>query len=955
MNARVLIFWEPDFPFADTAAIELQQVIEALPPMESVRSVGVEDLRKRLKRNSTDLLINPYGSAFPGDAWNEIYRYLLDGGNLLNIGGSPFSNPVFKEGASWRSDEAQSIFQRDLGITYSNPANIDNVKRYDTLPSEPLLSGLIDDFSCSKVYELGIKLSGQDESRHVDKAILHPLLYGLDCVDYKERKITAPVMAVDRVFGRFAGGRWVFANFSSDLPIRKEMLYRLAGFAAMGVSDFQVRPSFSCYYTEEHASLVLHANRFERESAGSKNLGLYLRIKKDNITIFNDNIDIINFQSPCYRVVPINIPLTPGLYTIEARLSTGDAEFSDKFSSCYATGFWCYDEALVSVTQSLKAGKDYLMRGDKISPIIGAAYTPHNNLRRLLDEPNAAEWDRDLKIMSEAGIKAVRIGILDSIAHVMPSSGAPDEGSVRALTSFLLSAAQYDMPVILSLFSSVPKACNCAVSYNDPVSLHAQKEFVAAISQRFAKFSNIIWDLIDDPVLSGISSGEDALVESGMHVQEVFTDWVREMKSIIRQNTNPKQMITIGQAGIGNIYPNPVYYSKETDFVSLHASSPDDILWKSLMSRTSGKPNLIIESVAPEKESVGHSLERRLVTAFAGGAAGIIDCFWDMRTFAGYEDMNTGLCKTDLSIKSELDMIPKFAEFIKDAKPYLSDRQPEDVCMVIPQSLMMYMPAIANEATRSCVRLMHHNCGTPMRAIGEYPLQKLDKPRLILLPSAGMLRQDAWNQLLKAVDEGATLLVTGPIENDEYGHQVERLSQFGLKAKAEPSGNEEKAIILGTEYKLSFSENKNGMPEKAVFEGLGGSIRIEHHGAGKIIFAAFPFELADNKEPAEALYKFALRQAGIQPMFNLNVSDPQVLVRPQVFKRAIFYSIISGANSDRELELVDSLIGGALTIKLPAYRAVMFVINRADGRILAQYGDGVTKDEHIINRPGIAA
>lgn len=79
MRGRVLIFVEQGFPFVDTIEIDSKKLIEALPPVESVRTVGVEELRTELRKGCCDLLINPYGSAFPKAAWNEILVYLESG------------------------------------------------------------------------------------------------------------------------------------------------------------------------------------------------------------------------------------------------------------------------------------------------------------------------------------------------------------------------------------------------------------------------------------------------------------------------------------------------------------------------------------------------------------------------------------------------------------------------------------------------------------------------------------------------------------------------------------------------------------------------------------------------------------------------------------------------------------------------------------------------------------
>ena len=107
-----------------------------------------------------------------------------------------------------------------------------------------------------------------------------------------------------------------------------------------------------------------------------------------------------------------------------------------------------------------------------------------------------------------------------------------------------------------------------------------------------------------------------------------------------------------------------------------------------------------------------------------------------------------------------------------------------------------------------------------------------------------------------------------------------------------------------------------------------------------MVYAALPFELADNIEPTVALYQFALKQAMVQPPFSIGTPEPGVLVRPLVFKDAILYSVISETDCDKELSFTDSATGKGLKVKVPAQRGVMFLLG-GDGRVLAQYGGSV--------------
>lgn len=1023
MNARVIIFWEEHFPFVDTLEIDSKWLIDALPPVDSVKTAGVSELIKELSGGRVDLLINPYGSAFPKSAWPEILAYLEQGGCLLNLGGAPFSVPVCKDGGQWRPEIRQTAYHRELGINQVYAVPTDKVKKYQTTETEPLLSGLIEEFGCDCVYELQVRLTSKPDhpneigSSGSREAILRPLLYGLDS---NGRRIVAPVVALDRIYGRFAGGRWVLANFKSGTLPRKEIITRLAAFAAVGAREFWVSPSFACYYPDERAALVIRANRFRMPSDEKGFVSLYIAIRKDNVTVLQENIDITDFRLPYMRSIPLKIPLSPGVYTVLARLSTGDPQLSDKFADHYLTGFWCYDQSVAKTTQPLTVGKDYFMRGEKVVPLVGTTYMASDVHRRFLFEPNVAVWERDFAEMKGAGINIIRTGFWTAFRHVMLEPGRPREDVMRAFTAFMLTAAKYEMPVIFNLFAFAPELFEGENWYLDPRSLQAQKEFVFALASRGAEFNNLMWDLVNEPSYPGggrfwrsrpnydqyeraawdewikrrhasddvtekwrITPGkpldlpdnehfEDRYVFQGeghlrvldfrLFVQEVFGRWVREIRSAIRANGNPRQLITVGQdeGGQGE-RPNPQFHWKDVDFTCTHTWwLNDDLLWSGLACKTPEKPALVGETGIMHVEDPGRTarrmeedcrnlLERKLVVAFASGGSGAIQWIWNTNLYMPDDnEAAIGLHRADLTAKPEAEPLFAIRAFMTEARSYMEDRQPEDVVMVIPYSGMFGPRDTASAPVRVATRAMHYHCNTPMRVVGEYTLENLGTPRLIVLPSPRVLSQGAWETLLKAVREGATLLATGPIDWDEYRRPAPRLIEIGIDAEVRPVTREERVIIFGSEYRLTFGGDKIHRVDKAVVCGVPNLVKSEQVGKGKLIWANLPFEHADNIEPLVALYAYALRQAGISPVYSVSSAVPEVLIRPLIFARGILYCVVSETDCDLDFDLTDNLTHRTFKVSIPAQRAIMFMLSRSDGTVVAEYGGGVARGEVSI-------
>jgi hypothetical protein len=101
-QAKTLIFWEQGFPTIESQPVlrgTLEQTLHDADPI----FIGLEELREPQALSGADLLVLPYGSAFPASAWKTLITYLRGGGNLLVLGGRPFRVPVENRGeVSWQ-------------------------------------------------------------------------------------------------------------------------------------------------------------------------------------------------------------------------------------------------------------------------------------------------------------------------------------------------------------------------------------------------------------------------------------------------------------------------------------------------------------------------------------------------------------------------------------------------------------------------------------------------------------------------------------------------------------------------------------------------------------------------------------------------------------------------------------------------------------------------------------
>src|SRR4029077_3473743 len=65
------------------------------------------------------LFVLPYGSAFPEAAWTDIKLFLQRGGNLLVLGGQPFTRSAYHDGPGWHLRNYSVRFTRPLMIDQS--------------------------------------------------------------------------------------------------------------------------------------------------------------------------------------------------------------------------------------------------------------------------------------------------------------------------------------------------------------------------------------------------------------------------------------------------------------------------------------------------------------------------------------------------------------------------------------------------------------------------------------------------------------------------------------------------------------------------------------------------------------------------------------------------------------------------------------------------------------------
>jgi len=646
------LFWEPGFRAIQGPDLTLETLQQGLKEF-TVTALNEHDLIAQLNTTRFDLLVTPYGSAFPKRAWPAILKYLLDGGNWLNIGGVPLSRPIVRDSMGWQVQPRQTSYHKRLGITHWFPVNTSTY-----ISPRSLLQG---GFKANEVYELYVRLSSSNNepdeagSDGPHEGIVQPVV---TLVNADGQAMAAPFIQIDRLLGEFAGGRWLLTNFNGT--IAPGVIAAVASKAALGASRFEVRSDFACYKPGEIPVLSVELFHPKGDLQKLETTECTIEVSDKTNTIVsrvNTTLKLDGAKAVGSVRLPDAATFKPGFYKISAEPKVNTLRV------VHQNGFWIYDDALLTRGKPLTVDKHFFYRDGAVFPVTGTTYMASDKHRRFLFEPNAFVWDKDFRAMKAAGVNMVRTGIWTAWKKYMPQPGKVDEAVLRAFDAFLLTAHQYDIPVIFTFFAFLPETWGGENAYLDPRSVKAQQQFVSAFTERCRKIDDVMWDLINEPSfcspkflwncrpnydahekaewtawlknrypapteqqqreelqLDWRTTSDDVFelpklqdfesvnliddrvplktLDYRLFAQDMFIRWIREMRTAIRSNGNTRQLITVGQdeAGLADS-PNMQFFASEVDFGSLHNWwNNDDLVWDSVLGKTPSKLNLMEET-----------------------------------------------------------------------------------------------------------------------------------------------------------------------------------------------------------------------------------------------------------------------------------------------------------------------------------------------------------------------
>lgn len=1004
LHARTVVFWQPGFPTAASEPLDRATLAQALAGLDA-QFVSLQALKDPATLAGADLLVLPYGSAFPADAWKEIETYLHGGGSLLIAGGEPLRVPVVERDGAFTPWAPQDTYARAVDFRHTYQVPVAAGARF------AWKSGY--DFPATSIRARRFfAVEGQ----------LNGLGY---MVDPHGLLVAAPVIASGYPWGSSAGSRIVALDFDPEpgywqSPDGLALLRQSALYASRGAIHFSVETQFAVIRPGETPLITVHVQSHRSKSAAASEAAeVEIALRSGTRTIDTAKLpvpDLVYAKLP----VPFDHPLAPGFYTVSARL-----ESSGQLLEAYENGFWVEDAKAVVSGPALSVKSDFLTRGGAPYFPVGTNYfTTEDGGWDFSSPRNALTWNRDFAEMETHGVTFVRTGVWMSNAGFLEPNGGVNQRFLRNLEGFLLCAQRHHIAVNFTFFAFSPhsgpepaaKPTESAPAktetpppnpYLDPAAVAAEQAYVRSVVEPFKAVPWLTWDLINEPSFSNPhvifrgnfpnndpaeiaawrkwlrhkyhdrlatlaeawrttpeqlgsfdavplptpadltaarygNPNEVRALDYNLFAQAMFGNWVRSMVSLIR-STGSRQLIDVGQdeGGVTDRLLNQFTAGDGVSFTTNHTYWQDDaLLWDSVAAKRPGVPNITGETGyqpvwAPDgtwryDEFTGLGLiERKWALGFAAGSSGALQ--WDWA-----REPDFGLKRSDGSAKVWENMMRSLGEFAAQAEPSAQALTLPSVALVLPQSFQMSVAKeYAIQAQQTAVRALYGYARSQAYAVGEYQIGDLGSPKLILLPAPMGLSKNAWNAILDRVRAGAVLLVTGPFAADAHFHETGRQNAIGLPYTTEPLLLRHQVMHFpGGDEPLTFAGDRTTTMSQAALPG-GNLWEEKTLGKGRILFAALPLELNENLQAIGDVYRYALKTAGVAPVYTTTLQDPGILICPTEFPQATLYVITSESNQQK-VEFTDSRSGKQFVGTLPPGRAALLLVG-AQGKLLSSY------------------
>ena len=487
-----------------------------------------------LDPTATDLLILPYGDAFPAKAWKALCRFVTWGGNVMTTGGAGFGRMMEERNGGWvpvgGNDPCQNALG-ELGFKYYQP----DVAPSRCIADTAFLPELPDEWLGADTGPCVTVNTG--DGRHYS----HPPAGNVFPERYPVREGIPLVSGTDR-FGRVlkhgvhlvkdwqGGGRWVIVCMTGEAhaldPRRKDaaaLLRRLVGLACHPLTLHRLETDLPCYRDGETVRI---SGRVRNRGGRDLSAVLCLALKREGHVLKEWRLDLRVGASACECVsVEWPVPGTGDDFRVQARLEEGGATV-DRAD----TGFLRWNPGLAARGRLMEPGNGYFRGADGATELIhGMNYYESRVGELMWLRPDPAKIDADLAQMRDLGIRMLRPHYhhskwfrdysrrhlanrplpFDDYFSVCANDPQPGARDWRVFDMFVQLCHKHGIVFHPDLFTLVPdemgdprgwigKDCNDAVT-SDPARMAEQDRFIAALAARYHDWPGVFWDLWNEP------------------------------------------------------------------------------------------------------------------------------------------------------------------------------------------------------------------------------------------------------------------------------------------------------------------------------------------------------------------------------------------------------------------------------------------------------------------------
>jgi hypothetical protein len=526
--AKVVVFWQAGFPTVAGASVTRDALVKALEGTGPVFA-GIDQLKDPATFAEADLLVMPYGSAVPTEAWGAIQGFLRAGGNILVLGGQPFRVPVTSANGEFIQAEPQDSYSRDFGIQHTYTAPSQGASKFEWRAGYSFLPSLA--IRARRFFVLEGRSNG--------------LGY---MVNAEGLQVAAPVVVSDRAAGfgggRGAGGagrgagaggagsRAVLLDFEPVAGYWESadgiaLIRSSASYARQGPVTLSLEMPFSSVKPDEVPSVTVRLRGGSKELAGEVKVELVSGEKVLETLHVPCSGTSVNADLPFSQAYP------PGFYTLRAVW-----EENGQGREAYNNGLWVEDRKLLTSGPAFGVKGDFLTRDGKPFFPVGANYfSTEANGWDFAGPRNAWIWERDFAEMQRYGVTFVRTGVWGlRLNQLDPATKGVTERFLRNLEAFLLSARRHNIVVNWTFWAFAPNAIDPAAPppapvaptaaapgagrggrggrggaaeappqpnvYMDQAAIKLELNYLTSIVNRFKDLPFLCYDLINEPSFS---------------------------------------------------------------------------------------------------------------------------------------------------------------------------------------------------------------------------------------------------------------------------------------------------------------------------------------------------------------------------------------------------------------------------------------------------------------------